>query len=267
MEHSASPLRRLPVSERRTMPARAGLALAGAPAGTTFAAHPSRPHTDTVQSIIDTALTLERLSAAVYYAGLRTPTVLRTPSLGGRSANPNDPGLPPNGDPQHVRYLQAALDAEIKHAALLVAAGARVRVTHAYVPTSALTHLGTAREQYSFLGLLDRLETISVSLYTAAVGQLLQLGRRDLALLTAQIAGIESEHRMLGRVIGGLRPANNLTLGPNSFGTVAEAAAVLHPFVTGKGFRSATRAFTVPSAAQAARVIGKYRTRRVRWFL
>src|SRR5581483_3523847 len=250
---------------RHTAPLLAGVALATAGAGTVGAG--PQPHVEAVADILGTALALEHVSAAVYYAGLTTPAVLRTPALCGGSANPNDPGLPPNGDPQHVRYLQAALDAEIKHAALLVAAGAQVGVMHAYVPASALTHLGTAREPQSFLGLLDRLETISVSLYTAAVGQLLQLGRRDLALLMAQLAGIESEHRMLGRAIGGLRPANNLTLAPNSFGTVAEAAAVLHPFVTGKGFTGATRALTVPSAAQAARVIGKYGTRRVRWFL
>jgi hypothetical protein len=219
-----------------------------------------------VRSILDTALALERLSATVYYAALRTPAVLRTPPLAGRSLNPNDPGLPPGGHPQQVRYLQAALDAEVKHAALLSAAGAKVRHTHVYIPARALMQLGSAREPHSFLGFLDRLETLAVSLYTAAVGQLLQLGRGDLALLAAQIAGIESEHRMLARAIGDVRPANNLTLAPYPFATVAEGAAALQPFLTGRGIEGPRRALPVPSAAQAARVIGKYGTRRVRWF-
>jgi hypothetical protein len=80
--------------------------------------------TDTVQSILNTALAAERIATTLYYAALTTPAVMRSSALAGRSGNPNDPGLPPGGSPQHVRFLQAALDAELKHAALLSAAGA-----------------------------------------------------------------------------------------------------------------------------------------------
>ncbi|HZS87647.1 MAG TPA: ferritin-like domain-containing protein [Chloroflexota bacterium] len=250
---------------RHTAPLLAGVALATAGAGTVGAG--PRPHVEAVADILGTALALEHVSAAVYYAGLTTPAVLRTPALCGGSSNPNDPGLPPNGHPQQVRYLQAALDAEIKHAALLDAAGARGHVTRLYVPARALARLGSSGEPDSFLGLLDRLETTAVGLYTAAVEAFLLHGRRDLALLAAQMAGVESEHRMLGRAIAGLRPANNLTLAPRPFATVAEAAAALHPFLTGKHLAGAVRALAVPTSTQAARVIGKYGTRRVRWYL
>jgi Ferritin-like domain len=252
---------------RRAAPVLASPALAGAGASTAVTGEAQRPHATTVQGILGTALTLEYVSAAVYYAGLTTPALMRTRPLGGGSSNPNDPGLPPNGNPQQVRYLQAALDAEIKHAALLAAAGARVHVTRFYVPARALARLGTSGEPDSFLGLLDRLETTAVGLYTAAVDAFLQHGRRDLALLAAQMAGVESEHRMLGRAIADLRPANNLTLGPRPFATVAEAAAALRPFMTGQHLARAVRALAVPTDTQAARVIGKYGTRHVRWFL
>jgi hypothetical protein len=248
---------------RRAAPVLAGVDPARAGARTVG----PRPHAETVADILGTALALEYVSAAVYYAGLTTPALLRTPALGGRSRNPNDPGLPPNGHPQQVRYLQAALDAEIKHAALLAAAGARRHVRRIYVPAHALARLGPSGESDSFLGLLDRLETTAVGLYTAAVDAFLRHGRRDLALLAAQLAGVESEHRMLGRAIAGLRPANNLTLAPQPFATVAEAAAALRPSLTGQHLAGVVRALAVPTDAQAARVIGKYGTRRVRWFL
>lgn len=244
------------------LPTRADLRQASAREDTS-----QRANGDTLQDMLGAALVLEKLLAAVYYAGLTTPAVVRTRPLAGRSSDPNDPGLPPNGHPQQVRYLQAALDAEMKHAAFLVAAGARGDTRRLYVPAGSLARLGTSTELDSFLGLLNHLETMAVGLYIAAMAQFLRLGRSDLALLAAQIAGIESEHRMLGRAIAGLRPANNLTLAPAPFDTVAEAARGIQPFVTGHGVSHPVRAIAVPTAIQAARVSGKYTTRLVRTFL
>ena len=220
-----------------------------------------------VQSIINTALAAERLATTFYYTALTSPAVLRTPQLGGASSDPNNPGLPPNGNPSHVRDLQAALDAEVKHAALLVAAGATSHLTQFYFPGSTFTRLGTTLDPTSVLGVLDVLETALTGLYIAAVNQLLRPGYRDLARLAAEITGIESEHRMLGRVIADMRPANNLILAPEPIASVGEAAAALRPFLTGKGFAAgATPAIAVPTTAQTARVIGKYGTRWVPTF-
>src|ERR671935_1907836 len=102
--------------------------------------------TDTVQSILNTALAAERIAATLYYAALTTPAVMRSSALAGRSGNPNDPGLPPGGHPQHVRFLQAALDAELKHAALLSAAGAQSTYTPFYFPPAPFQPTGAPVE-------------------------------------------------------------------------------------------------------------------------
>src|SRR5690349_15266407 len=147
---------------------------------------------DTVRSILDTALLAEQIAMAFYYSGLTSPAVLRTSQLGGASADPNDPGLPPNGNPHHVRYLQAALDAEAKHAAQLIQAGATARYTRFYFPPGVFARMGTSVAPNSFLGLLERLESIQVSLYVAASAQFLHLRRPDLATMAAQIMGTEA---------------------------------------------------------------------------
>lgn len=259
-----------PTLSRVGLVATTAAASAAGAASATGAARPAattRARADTVQSILDTALLVEQLSAAWYYAGLTAPAVLRTRQLGGRSSDPNNPGLPPNGNPHQMRYLQAALDAEVKHVELLAGTGARSQVKRFYVPAAALRRLGTSVQAHSFLGVLDQIETLSIGLYLAAVNGLLQHHRLDLAQLAGQLAGVEAEHRMLGRAIANLIPANNLTLEKEPFALVGEAYAALRPFLDGRELGGPSRAIAVPTRAQATRVIGPYGTRRVHAFL
>jgi hypothetical protein len=188
--------------------------------------------------------------------------------LGGSSTNALDPGLPPNGNPPHVRCLQAALDAESKHAALLAQAGATTPHTQFYFPRATFTQMGTSTDAQTFLGVLDQLETASVGAYIAAVHALANLQHVDLAGLAAGIAGVEAEHRMLGRLLAGLKPANNLTLERMPFAHVSDAAAALQPFLTGKGFaQGAIGPLALPTPAQTTHLVGKYGTLLVRRFL
>jgi hypothetical protein len=178
--------------------------------------------------------------------------------------------LPPNGNPHHVRYLQAALDAEAKHAAQWLKAGATARQAHFYFPAGTFTRLGTSVSPNSFLGLLERLESLMVSLYTTASAQFLHLRRPDLALQAAQIMGVEAEHRSLGRIVASVLPPNNLTLESPPMACVADAEAVLRPFLTGRRYLFASdtaHATTLPSQAHISRVVGKYATRRLSRFL
>jgi Ferritin-like domain len=226
--------------------------------------------TDTVQSILNTALVAERIAATLYYAALTTPAVMRDSRLAGRSANPNDPGLPPGGNPQHVRFLQAALDAELKHAALLSAAGAQSPYTRFYFPPTTFQRLGTSVDPGSFLGVAELLETAMSGMYVAAAEHFLQLGRHDLAARATQLLGVEAEHRTLARVIAGVHPPNDLTLAPAPFACVGDVDTELRPFLTGRRFlfaHDSTTAIALPSAARARRVIGKYGTRQLSRFL
>lgn len=204
---------------------------------------------------------------AFYYAGLTEPAIIGDSRLAGASRDPQNPGLPPGGNPSHVHYLQAALDAEVQHAALLTAAGAHSNVARVYLPVSAFQRLGAASAPGTFLGLLDSLETAFVGLYAIAVYQLLQLHQLDLGVLAAGMAGVQAEHRMLGRAIAVLMPANNLALEEEPFSTVDEARATLQPYVTGRGLTAAARLMRIPTAHEAARVVGKYGTHRIQTFL
>jgi hypothetical protein len=245
-----------------------GAALAGACVRLAPDASAAETCPDTVPSILATLLLMERLATTFYYTGLTSPGVMGNPQLGGSSTNALDPGLPPNGNPSHVRALQAALDAESKHAALLARAGATSPHTQFYFPRATFTQMGSSTDPQTFLGVLDQLETAAVGAYIAAVGALTRLGRVELVSLTAGIAGIEAEHRMLGRLLAGLTPANNLTLEQEPFACVSDAAPVLQPFLTGRGFaQGAIGPLALPTPAQTTHLVGKYGTLLVRRFL
>ena len=222
--------------------------------------------TDTVPTIVNTALTAERLAATFYYTTLTTPAVMRDIRLGGRYIHPNAARPRPSGNSHHVRYLQAALDAEAKHAALLVGEGAASPVERFHFPTATFARLGTLADRESLLGMLETLETAFVDAYAVAMSQLLQLGHGALAGTMARIMGVEAEHRALGRAIAGVTPANNLTIEATPYACVGDVGVALRPFVTGHGFSGATRAISVPTAAQIARVVGPYGTRLVKTF-
>ncbi len=124
-------------------------------------------------------------------------------------------------------YLQAALDEERNHLAYLTAQGAAAPPTRLYYPANAFDDLPT------FLGILDTLENAFIAAYLAAMQQFARLGLPLLAQTAGQILGVEAEHRILGRFIGGQQPPNNLCLVKASFSCVADAAAALRPFLQG----------------------------------
>ena len=245
-----------------------GAALAGASVTWAPDASAAGACPDNVPSILATLLLMERLATTFYYTALTAPGVMGNRQLGGSSTDALDPGLPPNGNPSHVRALQAALDAESKHAALLARAGATSPHTQFYFPRATFTQLGTSTDAQTFLGVLDQLETTAVGAYLAAVGALVRLRRVELVGLTAGIAGVEAEHRMLGRLLAGLTPANNLTLEREPFACVSDATPVLRPFLTGRGFaQGAIGPLALPTPAQTTHLVGKYGTLLVRRFL
>lgn len=226
--------------------------------------------TCSARDVVNTLLTAEHLMVAFYYTGLTSPQVMHNRALGGPSADPNNPGLPPGGAPSNVRFLQAALDAEVKHAASLTSAGAVSPYAGFYFPPSTFRYMGTTGEHGSFLGVMEILETMCEGAYIAALREFLRLGYPNLATVAGQIMGVESEHRTLGRTIARVSPPNNLTLVKEPFHCIGDVATALRPFLTGRRYLfapDATRAIALPTEAQTTRVVGKYGTRQVRTFL
>ncbi len=231
----------------------AGIALAGSLPLKALAAATT---TDTVQTIINTALIAEQLATTFYYTGLTTPAVVGTSNLAGTLGTVSSPSA--DGNAGNVAYFQAALDQENKHAAALAKAGATSTQQGFYFPATAFQSLGYTSTVGTFLWVLDHLETAFIGAYLAAVSSFSTLGHADLAQLAGQILGVESEHRALGRVVAGDDPANNVTLEVASFTTVGDAGAALAPYLTGKGFTgAATALIALPTQAQITTLVGK----------
>jgi hypothetical protein len=210
---------------------------------------------DTVKEIFTAALIAEDLATTFYYNGLVGP-VIQDPNLagpGGTAINVSSAGNPGN-----VNYLQAALTQEIDHANLFrsllgISAASADPVQTFYFPAGSFDTLG------AFCGLLNALENAFIGAYLNAIQEFAAkssniragFGRwrapEDdgytaeqldyFAKVAATIMGVESEHRVLGRVISNTNPANNLAYestdglnavynGPNS------AVAALTPFLT-----------------------------------
>jgi hypothetical protein len=228
------------------------------------------PCPDNLHTILNTALVAEQIATTFYYTALTSFGVMHNRELGGSSTDPNDPGLPPNGNPPHVRYLQAALDAELKHTQLLARAGAISPYGHFYFPPTTFATMGSTLDRASFLGVMDVLESIQMGVHIGASVAFIQLHRPDLALMSTQMMGVEAEHRTLGRVLANVVPANSLTLEQAPFACAADAMAALRPFLTGRRYlfaQNATRATPLPRPAQVRFVVGKHGTRQVRRFL
>ncbi len=222
---------------------------------------------DQVAEIFTAALIAEDLATTFYYNGL-IGKVIQDPALAGPGGSATEVGS--NGNVGNVNYLQAALSQEIEHANLFrsllgIAKPGNDPVQSFYFPTGSFDTLA------AFTGLLDALENAFIGAYLNAIQEFTfkTVGRRVdedsadsvadgktysaeqmayFAKVAGTILGVESEHRVLGRVISNTNPANNLAYeqtdgltavynGPNS------AVAALTPFLTastGPGYSLAT---------------------------
>lgn len=229
--------------------AQAARAAASAPAGAC---------SEDLQQILNLAYTVERAATTFYYTGLTSRGVMRSPRLAGGAGEVSR--VARNGNSENVANLQAALDQEQKHAAILAAAGAESPYSRFYFPASAFLSAGYTSRPGTFLWVLDHLETACIALYLAAVRRFGELGRPDLAVLCARNLAVESEHRALYRVIATDDPADNITLPFVAFGCVDDALTLFAPYLSGHGFPHGlrvTQAVPLPTPAQTARVIGR----------
>jgi hypothetical protein len=209
---------------------------------------------DTPADIFTAALVAEDLATTFYYNGLIGPVIMN-PNLAGPGGTATDPN-PTDSNPGNVNYLQAALYQEIQHATLLrsllgISSPAGDPYQTFYIPSSTFETLG------AFITLLETLENAFIGAYTIAAFEFAQLAAftaveeitvKQMGMYTpddleyfaevaSTILGVESEHRVLGRVIANLNPANNLnyesTDGLTSvYNGASSAVAALTPFLT-----------------------------------
>lgn len=183
---------------------------------------------DTAQQIFTAALIAEDLATTFYYNGL-TGMVIQDPNLAGTGGTATSTAS--NGNEGNVEYIRAALSEEITHADLLRSligsnSASNDPVQTFYLPT------GTFDTLAPFLATLDALENAFIGAYLNAAIEFAQMaadtkagiahqldstGKRYtssnleyFAQVAAAIMGVESEHRVLGRVISNTNPANQL---------------------------------------------------------
>ena len=212
---------------------------------------------DSIQDILNTALIAEQLAMTFYYTGLTSKSITATPQIAGAGGDPLH--VSPDGNPGNVAYLQAALDTERKHAAILRKSGASSPFRGFYFPAATFEGIGYTSHAGTWLWVLDHLETAFIGAYLAAIARFGVLKRPDLGVLAGQILGTECEHRALYRVISGDDPANNVTTEVASFKNVTDAVPVLKPFLTGQGFPAgATPKIIIPNDAAMVHIIGTH---------
>lgn len=212
---------------------------------------------DTAQEIFTAALIAEDLASTFYYNGL-VGKVIMDPALAGPGGTATSVSSPSNEG--NVKYFRAALSEEIAHANLLRSliggtSSSGDPVQTFYLPT------GTFDTLAAFTGVLDALENAFIGAYLNATLEFAQMaadtaagrGRQrtatggfykstDLeyfAQVAASIMGVESEHRVLGRVVSSSDPANDKnyeqTDGLTSVYKGAHSAVVaLTPFLSAK---------------------------------
>ena len=165
---------------------------------------PKRAMTDSIVSILTVARTAEQLAVTFYSNGI---------------ANADKLGLTGN----NLEYFKAALVEEQIHQQFFAANGGQSLADKFSFPEGAKTFT----DMKTFIATQQQLEGVFDSAFLAAILEFAQLGRPDLAQIAGQIATVESEHRALGRAIGGLVPADNWAFTPVLIATVGDAPALV----------------------------------------
>lgn len=143
-------------------------------------------------------------------------------------------------------YLQAALDEERHHLVLWLAQGAASPPTHFFLPATVFDDLP------QFLRLLDQLENVFISAYLTVIQHFHTLEEPLLAAIAGQILGVESEHRVLGRVLQGQKLPHNRCLAQNTYQCVSEAGIALDPFIAGSAAFTLEKAYPTSSEIDQA---------------
>ena len=216
---------------------------------------------DTLAEVLTAFLIAEDLASTFYYNGL-VGAVIQDVNLAGPGGSATH--VSSQGNEGNVEYVRAALYQEIQHANLFREFLKEIDPSLTSDPYQTFYFpAGTFDTLANFLGILDALENAFIGAYLvlvqefstkaalAATGKLTGPDAKYnaqwyelFAKNAAAVLGVESEHRVLGRVIGNENPANNLnyeqTDGLQSIYNGSHSAVVaLTPFLTsttGPGF-------------------------------
>jgi len=164
----------------------------------------NKPAVDSVATILTVARTAEQLAVTFYSHGL---------------ANASQLGISGN-DLETVKAIM--IEEQIHQQFFTANGGASLAETFSF-PSGAATFT----DLNTFITTQQQLEGVFDAAFLAAVLEFAQMGRPDLAQIAAQIAQVEEGHRVMGRHIGGLTPAENYAYTPALLATVGDAPALV----------------------------------------
>jgi hypothetical protein len=225
---------------------------------------------DTPAEIFTAALIAEDLAITFYYNGLVGP-VIQDPNLAGPGGTATH--ITSAGNLGNVDYLRAALSEEIAHASLLrellgISGPAKDPVQTFYFPSGVFDTLAP------FISTLEALENAFIGAYLNAIVEFSRMaavaGKGSnytweqlsyYAEVAGSILGIESEHRVLGRVISNSNPANNRNYeaadGIYSVYNGSKSAVVaLTPFLTASTGPAYSFADAIANASSVSQPVG-----------
>lgn len=160
---------------------------------------------DSIAQILSIAATAEQLAVTFYAQGIANAGKLMITGA-------------------NYDYLVAAIVEEQIHRDFLVANGGTPITGTFSFPYGP----DTFKDQLKFVNTLQQLEEAFIAAYLAAVSEFAQYGQPGLAQIAAQIMGVESEHRALGRSISANFPyADNFAFEPALVESVGDAVGVL----------------------------------------
>jgi hypothetical protein len=245
-----------------------GMAISSKPAG----AQASAQSQDTTAELFTAFLIAEDLATTFYYNGL-VGGMIQDPALAGPGGTAKRPNSADNIE--DIGYLRAALTQEFIHANFFrhLLTGSQANSGGDPYQTFYFPD-GTFDTLTSFLGILNALENAFIGAYLTLIQEFANkailastggLSGADakysakqyvlMAKQAASIMGVEAEHRVLGRDLGNVNPANNTVYegvdGLTSiFNGTSSAVVALTPFLTsstGPAYSLATAISNAPN--------------------
>ncbi len=174
---------------------------------------------DDLQTVLNLAATAETLAATHYYTALTKGAIAFSDF--------------------EKTYMRAALEAEQVHLDYLNANGGQALVSEFYFP------MGVFEDKTTLAAVTEIAENAFIGAYLAATRIFAAAGQPLLAMVAAQVAGVEAQHLSFMRSLGGQVPPNNVALLEPLFFNVSDAVPTLTPFLEGKteGFESMAMAY------------------------
>lgn len=164
----------------------------------------NKPAVDTPATILTIARTAEQLAVTFYSNGVNNASQL---------------GITGND----LNNLKSFLVEEQIHQQFFAANGGSSLAETFSFPNGAKTFT----DLNTFITTQQQLEGVFDSAFLAAVLEFAQMGRPDLAQISAMVAMVEEGHRVLGRQIGSLFPSENQVYAPALLATVGDAPALV----------------------------------------